>query len=63
MANFKQILTQLRSERDQVQQELQKLDEAIRAIEAVNLKGRRRVGRPPRAVATKAQQQAEKKVA
>ena len=49
MANFKRILKQLRSERDQVRQELQKLDEAIRAIEPVHSKGRRRVGHPPRA--------------
>jgi hypothetical protein len=48
MSNFGRILTQLRSERDQAQQELQKLDEAIRAMEAVNSKGGRRVGRPPK---------------
>jgi len=36
MPIFQRMLTQLRSERDQVQQELQKLDEAIRVIEAVN---------------------------
>jgi hypothetical protein len=51
MANFKRILTQLRSERNHLQQELQKRDEAIRAIEAINSKARRRGGRPPRAAA------------
>ena len=51
MPNFETILKQLRSERDRAQQELQRLEDAIRAIEAVNLTGRRRAGRPPRAAA------------
>jgi len=51
MANFKGILAQLRSERDQVQQTLHRLDEAIRAIEGVHPKGRRTAGGPLRAAA------------
>ena len=51
MANFKRILTQLRSQRDRAQQELQRLEDAIRAIEAINPTGRGKVGRPSRASA------------
>jgi hypothetical protein len=40
------ILAELRAERD-------RLDQAISALEAVNSTGRRSVGRPPRAAATR----------
>lgn len=44
MANFNRVLAQLRSERDRAEQEVQRLDEAIRTLEQLEGGARNRRG-------------------